>query len=136
MKTSDPVLRMAQQMVYDHVVTHLLTQNKRSTDGQRCRYRTAEGLSCAAGCLLPDLSDEEVSRIEGNPVLTIWSLFEDRGYAGCEGLLEGLQSVHDYGNSGFLWEKGLSDLAIRFGLDSSIIGKVKAGLSGITTSVG
>lgn len=47
------------QQTFDFVATHLLRQMKRavrvSRDGNvLCVYRTAEGLSCAVGCLIPD----------------------------------------------------------------------------------
>lgn len=46
------------QQVFDQVATHMLKQNaqSRSDDGFRCMYRGANGLMCAAGCLM---SDEE-----------------------------------------------------------------------------
>lgn len=45
------------QQVFDHIVTHLLTQNERAEEGDECRYRLQhlnhiEPLMCAAGCLI------------------------------------------------------------------------------------
>ena len=44
------------QEVFDQVKTHLLKQNARSvsSEGKFCLYRSASGLSCAAGCLMAD----------------------------------------------------------------------------------
>lgn len=46
---------MNRQEVFDKVKTHLLTQNKRSINGNEgCLYRHPEGLKCAIGPLLSD----------------------------------------------------------------------------------
>jgi hypothetical protein len=46
------------QQTFDKVVTHLRTQGKPAIrmngDDEYCAYRTDDGLSCAAGCLIPD----------------------------------------------------------------------------------
>jgi len=45
------------QQIFDQVARHLLKQGKRAVSAQgRCKYRTDDGLKCAAGCLI---SDEE-----------------------------------------------------------------------------
>ena len=42
------------QEVFDTVSQHLLTQNAESlSDSGMCVYRSPEGFSCAAGCLIP-----------------------------------------------------------------------------------
>lgn len=47
---------MNKQVIFDKVVTHLLTQNSRGGNGEpnSCRYRGINGSSCAVGCLIPD----------------------------------------------------------------------------------
>lgn len=49
---------MDKQAIFDRVVTHLLTQKRRSvtiTGGVRtCMYRAPNGDMCAIGCLIPD----------------------------------------------------------------------------------
>jgi hypothetical protein len=45
---------MTDQQVFDTVVKHLLTQNKRSADHTICLYRGPHGSKCAIGCLIPD----------------------------------------------------------------------------------
>lgn len=59
------------QEVFDHVANHLLTQGKKSRepldkheDSPTCVYRTSDGLSCAAGCLMTD--DEYNPEMERN----------------------------------------------------------------------
>lgn len=44
------------QQVFDQVAAHLLKQNARSTnaEGNKCMYRGADGMMCAAGCLIAD----------------------------------------------------------------------------------
>lgn len=45
------------QQIFDKVVGHLLAQKAVATEVREsiefCRYRTAEGLECAVGCLIP-----------------------------------------------------------------------------------
>lgn len=47
---------MNKQEVFDRVVKHLLTQNKKSWSDEiyDCAYRNNEGLKCAIGCLISD----------------------------------------------------------------------------------
>jgi hypothetical protein len=43
------------QETFDRVVTHLRTQGRPAMSiGGTCAYLTAEGLKCAAGCLVPE----------------------------------------------------------------------------------
>lgn len=53
------------QEVFDQIAVHLLTQNKKSIDGDtlRCLYKTKDGLKCAAGCLISD--EEYCGEFEG-----------------------------------------------------------------------
>lgn len=56
------------QEVFDQVKTHLLTQMERSVDFiSYNKYRSHNGLKCAAGCLIAD--DEYTMDMEGR----IWS---------------------------------------------------------------
>jgi hypothetical protein len=52
---------MTEQETFDKVARHLLKQGKQAkacfgllSAEPRCAYRTPEGLTCAAGCLIPD----------------------------------------------------------------------------------
>lgn len=93
------------QSLYDRVSAHLLAQNKKAeeknvTGCMSCRYRTADGLKCAVGCLISDseyseelegagiYSDDDVVRAVENSLgrrLTHDAVL----------LLGGLQAVHD-----------------------------------------
>jgi hypothetical protein len=61
-------LTSARQIIFDKVARHLLTQNKKSTKGRNCTYRSVDEkgnvLMCAAGCLIPDRLYNE-KEIEG-----------------------------------------------------------------------
>ena len=45
---------LTEQELFAKVAKHLLTQNKKSLNGEKCVYRSADGLKCAAGCLIED----------------------------------------------------------------------------------
>ena len=90
------------QVVFDRVVNHLLTQNKRSVSkfeyGIDNAYHSDEGLKCAIGCLIND--EVYKSDIEGHSideVEVIYSLVNsgiktDRKIIR---LLQELQRIHD-----------------------------------------
>lgn len=48
--------QMTAQEIFDKVATHLLKQGRKAeaTTNGSCKYRTDDGLKCAAGCLIPD----------------------------------------------------------------------------------
>lgn len=123
------------QQIFDRVATHLLTQGRRSLrykpgsslpDG--CAYRGADGLKCAIGCLIPD--EVYDPRMEGRKVHDLvyrWSrmrfpppiLSHMRSNIA---LLGELQRTHDISQPGE-WPRLLRDIASRFGLSPSAIGK-------------
>lgn len=43
---------LSNQEIFDTVVTHLRQQGMAAAETTGCRYRTADGLSCAVGCLI------------------------------------------------------------------------------------
>lgn len=49
---------MTSREIFDAVKAHLLAQKRRATEddvyGSKCVFRTANGLKCAVGCLIPD----------------------------------------------------------------------------------
>lgn len=58
---------MTRQQIFTKVKNHLLSQNAKAMGKYAtCMYRTAEGLKCAVGCLIPD--DVYTSRIEHKTV--------------------------------------------------------------------
>lgn len=92
------------QEIFNHVVTSLRVQNKKSIghDGV-CMYRGPNGTKCAAGWLLPD--DKYTPSMECKAVHTpifnyenteITDAFISMGYGASElMLLRSLQTVHD-----------------------------------------
>ena len=76
------------QQVYNHVATHLLTQNAKSIEGYVCMYHTSQGLKCAAGCLIGN--DEYSINMEN----TSWPDLDGIPVAHTQ-LIQNLQNVHD-----------------------------------------
>lgn len=81
------------QEVYDFIVNHLRTQNARAYNKitNSCRYRTAEGLTCAAGCLIPErLYDPEYEDMawDGPNIKVVFPSIHTQ-------LIKSLQIVHD-----------------------------------------
>jgi hypothetical protein len=126
---------MELQEIYDNVKSHLLAQGCRASKDGICRYRTPEGLKCAAGCLIPDSLYRESMEGYGIGVL----LFPENDY--CPGdyvkwdkialrealgislsdskemsLLRLLQKVHDNEKPEY-WAEELAGVAKRFGLN-------------------
>lgn len=99
------------QEVFDTIAAHLLKQLEVAQEGGLCRYRTEDGLKCAAGCLIPD--DLYNDRIEGNSwgaVLELKDWPKDH-----DTLIISLQGIHDtYAPPS--WKSGLKSLADDFGL--------------------
>lgn len=126
-------MAMTAQEIFTKVATHLLTQKQRARDvhpngaESPCRYRTAAGLSCAVGCLIPeDLYDP---RIEGTilngvidrardgelpPALASFVLAELEPH---HTMLWNLQHIHDQWNPETEWHECLAGEAHRLGLE-------------------
>lgn len=92
-------LRTAQE-TFDTVVTHLLRQGAKSTDGglsPRCLYRGPNGRRCAVGSILPD--EAYVPELEGLVAIrlpeTVWAAMRIQNRSRTAELLQALQSVHD-----------------------------------------
>ena len=90
---------MNKQEIFDTVVNHLRTQGRKSIDNNGyCKYRSAQGLKCAIGCLIPDdqyspimenKSPSAVSRkLTDNALSDVF--YENRD------LLSSLQAIHDH----------------------------------------
>jgi hypothetical protein len=60
---------MNTQEVFDKVVLHLRTQNKKATNGSSCQYLTANGLKCAIGCLIEDHEFSEIAPYDVSTML-------------------------------------------------------------------
>lgn len=104
---------MNTQGLFDKVVEHLLTQNKRAAASNReCRYRVRH-LRCAVGCLISDI--EYNPNMEGHNVAGLitgkyilpktQTLFEDN-----LSLLTNLQDIHDL-SPVETWKEVLKNLA-------------------------
>lgn len=87
------------QAIFNKVVKHLLTQNKKAQDAfNRCRYRTPDGLTCAVGCLIKN--NAYMSTIEFLKAThpNVEACLVKSGVGITEGkrfLLQSLQYVHD-----------------------------------------
>jgi hypothetical protein len=80
------------QEVFDQVKNHLITQGEQSLNsGGLCLYRNANGLSCAAGCLI---SEEEYSP---NFETNLWGdlIKKDLVPSAHSDLIGELQQIHD-----------------------------------------
>lgn len=113
------------QEVFDKVVKHLLTQMARaavgSPDNQSCSYRTADGLSCAVGCLIPDdmysIGMENMSvGLLVEAFGCIDELFTDVDLK----LLVQLQKTHDE-NEPEDWHRLLIEIGKQFGLKTEAV---------------
>src|ERR1700739_42157 len=113
------------QQVFDKVAVHLLTQNEQSMNpsGAFCKYRGANGLSCAVGCLVddkhydPQMEDKSPDCIE---VMKVLRHTVDIDNHGISSLLNELQLLHD-GHEPKEWFWGLASLAKEFGLSTTIL---------------
>lgn len=111
------------QQVFDQVARHLLTQKKASKagDGFGCEYRNADGLKCAAGCLIGD--DEYADEFDHpkDATSTSWASLIRKGCVPGthEPLIVALQEVHDsYDTSE--WRDALCEVALRFNLEFDV----------------
>lgn len=111
---------MTDQELFDKVARHLLTQGRKSVDGNGslCRYRGCGGLKCAIGVLIPD--ELYSPELEGNPA---WSTAVCRAaglYEGVRHLAQCLQDVHDEREPDE-WRRGLLCVAETFGLSPNAV---------------
>jgi len=112
---------MELQELFDRVVKHLLTQNKRANDDgySGCKYRTKDGLSCAVGCLIAD--GHYNTELENHGVLFPEVMAAVEASIGCTlstkqlVVLNGLQRIHDL-YTVVEWPRELKRIATEFGL--------------------
>ena len=116
---------MTEQEVYNHVCTHLLTQQKKSfglkprSNYNDCLYRGPEGTMCAAGCLIDDI--EYNSNMEGIPVRYVYKpvdKFPNRIKTNAL-LVSRLQMIHD-NNEVHEWRDKLIQVGELHKLDTRI----------------
>lgn len=119
---------LTRQEIFDKVSTHLLKQRARSAVRSQCKYRTPNGLMCAAGCLIADEHYDE--KFEGSAVCGPGELPKDdhmdpllekamnlSGVASEDfGLVSALQRLHDY-DAPHTWKTKLKTIASTFELN-------------------
>ena len=99
------------QQIFDFVAKHLLEQNRKSMLQGNCKYRGADGLECAAGCLIGDDEYTEEMENKGWFALTANKVVpKDHCRLICD-----LQTVHD-GYYPEEWRMHLRQLALDHGL--------------------
>lgn len=119
----------SRQETFETVVKHLIRQGKKAeiVGSLSCRYRTPDGLKCAAGCLIPD--SEYSPSFEGQIVGGII----DRGMQSMNSLslllvrlghdirlVRRLQLIHDSCEPN-QWPERLKYLGQEFDLDTSCV---------------
>lgn len=110
---------MTMQEMFDTAALGLLTQNRKSLDHRSavCKFRGNYGTKCAIGFLIPDSHYDH--RMEGEAMKTIqWAVAN--GLFPSKPLAMALVDVHD-GMPVEFWASGLESVAIRFGLDWSVV---------------
>jgi hypothetical protein len=85
---------MTKQRIFNKVVNHLLTQGKKSVDGDHCRYYSQNGNKCAVGCLIGKKYYK--AGMEGMTVGTLIESYKLPEYFDTHvKLLCNLQAIHD-----------------------------------------
>jgi hypothetical protein len=100
------------QAVYNQVRDHLLAQGKKAINEEgSCRYRTNDGLRCAAGCFIAP--EEYNPEFEGDTWVSL--CFERQAPEAHNMLIRRLQLVHDR-EPVEDWPYELAKVAFYFGL--------------------
>lgn len=111
------IAQATHQEIFDQVTRRLLLQGVPSVDGAgKCRYR-ADGMNCAAGCLMSD--EEYTSAFEGYG----WGQLRELGLIPHEHfyvLVRVLRNLHDNRSPG-IWKAGLAVVADEFGLATEVL---------------
>jgi len=85
---------MTKQRIFNKVVNHLLTQGKKSVDGDHCSYYAEDGNKCAVGCLIS--KKHYKAEMEGLLIPLLVIRYELPDYFGDNlALLRDLQVIHD-----------------------------------------
>jgi hypothetical protein len=109
------------QEIFDTVVLHLAKQGKPAIDPKTnyCCYRI-NGLSCAAGCLIPDnLYHENMENI------SIFEILSGHGHDSVENLIRELQSAHDNSIKLQTLKLKLINIAKKFNLNKDAVKEIK-----------
>lgn len=107
------------QEVYNQIARHLLTQNEKALDENRCTcaYRGPSGLKCAGGCFISD--DEYTHDMEGRTWDGLANLTHYLPSEHSNLISEG-QDIHD-DYPPHQWPELLTSLAREFHLDSKVV---------------
>jgi hypothetical protein len=100
------------QEVFDQVKNHLLKQGGRSVDAEKCRYRSSNGMKCAAGCLIGDKEYDAAIEYCSWDFLVFYKFFAPDSH---NELISDLQKVHDNVTVPE-WEEALKKVAQKYGL--------------------
>ena len=112
------------QAIFDKIVNHLLSQNKRSVrhhsyDAQQCAYRGNDGLKCAIGCLIEDDNySSELESLSVNTYAVKYALIKSGINTESHTLMSMLgfcQNMHD-SNPPDTWMNSLKSVAEQFNL--------------------
>lgn len=111
---------MEAQEIFNKVVTHLRTQGVKAMDNTWCRFRTDQGLKCAAGCLI---QDDEYQAWMDNCSSISEILIQSQCPMSLQirlrrhtNLIYALQSVHDLGVID-KWEQNFKEVSHNFNLN-------------------
>ncbi len=118
---------MNKQEIFETVVRHLHAQGRPAMNGDNCRYRSSDGLSCAVGCLIPDSCYDSNLENQTSSMPNVQKALCKAGIltGGDEdqkinNLLSDLQYAHDHwmldADGGYRWEDEAAMLA---GLDET-----------------
>lgn len=113
----------SEQEVFNEVYAHLIHQGERAiaVENNRCKYRTEDGLKCAAGILIKD--EHYNKELEGQSATSdsVREALENSGVGTvCLYLVSKLQSVHDI-ISPKKWRNALDEVAKEYDLTVPII---------------
>lgn len=123
---------MTNQEIFDKVVRHLVAQGKPAFEDESCKYLTASGEKCAAGCLLPEVLPEGFEDPEGFSTTTnnyswdeVCLSYPEFREIGSGPFILKIQSAHDRGaNSSFwreLWYQRMLVLAEDACVDNAVL---------------
>ncbi len=109
---------MNNQQAFDRMCDHLMTQKAQAYQNGYCVFRTAQGLQCAIGCLIPDQVYHP--NIEGMTVRSLKARYPDFAAIVADVdtyLLDECQYVHDR-HEVPQWASELRKLAQKFELEA------------------
>jgi len=127
MHINDALISTVPQVLFDHVVEHLVQQGAKAQkegtngieEGKQCLYRTEDGRRCALGhcftdAMLSNLYDDEgsIDVLHERQIITGTSLY-------LQGFLKNLQAAHDNSRSRESWVDRMKELAHHYALTTA-----------------